>query len=272
MATHPTIALMTDFGKADWFVGTMHGVIRRTAPLSRVIDLCHNIAPHDISGAAFVLDCSYQFFPDRTVFCCVVDPGVGTERGVMCATDGRYCFVAPDNGILTHVAQRAGENWKMWRATNPRYFLPAVSATFQGRDVFAPLAAHLVMGVQLSEIGEPVDSMQKLELHIVRLSDDRLALEGEVCHVDQFGNLITNIHRQDAAEFKGNLKAQHNWILQVNGTELKGLARTFGECKPGDPLFYWGSAEYLEVAVNRGHANEVFNADIGSKVRLTLGD
>ncbi|GAB4318582.1 MAG: SAM-dependent chlorinase/fluorinase [Candidatus Sumerlaeia bacterium] len=271
MASYPTIALLTDFGQHDWFVGVMHGVIRRIAPPVRVIDLCHNVPPQDVRTAAFVLDCSYQYFPDRTVFCCVVDPGVGTERAALCATDGRFCFVAPDNGLLTLVMQRAGAGWSAWKATNQRFFLPAVSATFQGRDVFSPLAAHLAMGTSLTDIGERVDSIATLSVSRPRLSEDRLAVEGEVAYVDQFGNLITTIQRQDAEGFPGNLRASHNWELLVNGRRLKGLARTFGELPAGEALFYWGSADYLEIGVNHGSAQQLFGAKPGTPVRLELG-
>src|SRR5690606_27181413 len=152
-------------------------------------------------------------------------------------------------------------NWKAWKASNQRYFLPAVSATFQGRDVFAPLAAHLAMDVPVSEIGEPLEAVHRLDIHAAQLSEDKTSLVGEVRYVDQFGNLVTNIHQHDADGFKGNLKAAHNWTLRLNDLEIKGLARTFGACQPGDALFYWGSAEYLEVAVNCGRADERFKAD-----------
>ena len=174
MTSIPTIALLTDFGQEDWFVGTMHGVIQRIAPKARVIDLCHNIPHQDVRAAAFVLDCSYRYFPDQTVFCCVVDPGVGTERDAVCATVGRYCYVAPDNGLLSRLAERTAPS-KIIHIKEPKYWLQPLSATFHGRDIMAPVAAHLSLGLDPGLLGPVADRLLELHWPEVRVSSSRLS-------------------------------------------------------------------------------------------------
>jgi S-adenosylmethionine hydrolase len=268
MISPPTIALLTDFGLDDWYVGTMHGVIRRIAPQAAVINLCHNIPSQNVRSAAFALECSCRYFPDRTVFCCVVDPGVGTGRSVICATDGRYTYVAPDNGLLTLAAHRAGAEWFAWRATNARYFLPDVSATFQGRDIFAPLSAHLAKGVPIGSVGEAIDRIERFAISEVRISTDDRNLKGEVAHIDRFGNLITNIEEKHLESIDASPPV--DLMLDVKGRKITGLAKTFADRAVGEPLFYWGSSGYLEIAINQGCARDEFAAALQTPVLLYL--
>jgi len=263
----PVIALLTDFGEEDWFVGTMKGVMKSIAPAASLIDITHGVPPFDVRGGALALRSSYRFFPENTVFCCVVDPGVGTERSALCATDGRQFFIAPDNGLLTLVVRDAGAGFRAYRAQNRRYFLKETSFTFQGRDVFAPLAAHIASGLLPERTGPPANDLVLLEAPAPK-GVSPTALRGEVFYVDRFGNLITNIERKHAAEFQDSSGAPENWKLKIQGVMVSGPSRTFANRERGELLFYWGSSDLLEIAVNQDSAAKILNASPGCEVAL----
>lgn len=266
----PLVALLTDFGEKDWYVGSMRGVIQTIAPGCHTADITHEVPAFDVRAGALMLEASYNYFPERTVFCCVVDPGVGSARNALVATDGYYFFVAPDNGLLTLVLKNREQSFMAWRAVNSSFMLPQVSQTFQGRDVFAPLAAHLARGVKPAEMGELLTSIEMFDYQEPRVLDGE-AVSGEVIYIDQFGNVITNIRRGNLIHLKKKQTDGADWLLQVGEQTVMGLAGSYHERPPGEAVFYWGSAGYLELAVNQSHAAEIFQCSPGTPVRLILG-
>lgn len=263
----PLIALLTDFGEEDWYVASMKGVIGRLAPLASVIDITHQIPSYDVRAAAFALGACYQYFPEYTVFCAVVDPGVGSDRDVLCATDGRFLFVAPDNGILTLPALNAGERWRTYAVTDTDLFLPKVSSVFHGRDIFAPLAARLAGGASPANLGQPLAAPVLLPFPEPLLSAQG-TIGGEVLYVDRFGNLITNIKPGVTRAIQSD---PQNWRLHIGSMEIVGLSATFASRKKGEFLFYWGSGEYLEIAVNQGNAAERLGVGAGARLEILTG-
>lgn len=262
------VVLLTDFGLEDWFVGTMKGVIKGIAPAVEIIDLCHQVAPGDIQGGALTLFFSYSYFPQGTIFCCVVDPGVGTDREAIVATDGNYRYVAPNNGLLGPVAARAGSSWRCHKIENPELMLPHPSQTFHGRDIFAPAAAHLAKGVALTKFGKPLRNFISLQLPAPHWDGRRLT--GKIIYIDRFGNLITNLSAEEIfTRFK---KATHNIALKISGIQIKGLKRTYKEVRRGEPLMYIGSSGYLEIGINQGNAARQLTAQIGTSFYLTFPD
>lgn len=256
------IALITDFGEQDWYVGTMKGVMKGIAPEAEIVDVCHQVPAQSVMAGAFVLRNSYEFFPEGTVFCVVVDPGVGTGREAIVTTDGRYFFVAPNNGVLTLVANEA-KNWQVRRITLRTFLLPSVSATFQGRDLFAPVAAHLARGMKIATFGPPLKrfvTLRGIQPRRVR----RNVLVGKVLYVDMFGNLITNVRHEDLSHHGRKGTA----TIEVSGKTLRGIRKTFGSVRRGEALAYWGSSGWLEIGVNHGNAAEVLQARIGARVEI----
>ena len=187
-----TIAILTDFGSTDNYVGVMKGVIRSISPFADIIDLTHSVPPGDIRSAAFSLESAYKYFPKNTIFLCVVDPGVGSERrAVAVEADGRY-FVAPDNGLLTGILANSN-SIKAVNLTNANFHLPQKSSTFHGRDLFAPVAAHLSMKTELEELGELIDAKTLIQLENYTATIDENKITGNIIHTDNYGNLITDI-------------------------------------------------------------------------------
>jgi len=260
----PLIVLLTDFGFRDSYVGVMKGVIRKICRSAEMIDLCHNIMPQDVAEAAFVLAASYRYFPEETIFACVVDPGVGTDRAVLCMRSNQQTFLAPDNGLLSVIAAGSGRE-ELRRVTSVEYFLKERSNTFHGRDIFAPVAAHLANGLEPSKLGPIARRLRKLHLpNPVRTTDG--SLRGEIIYIDQFGNLITNVHR---STLERNLQAPHDQLqVAVKRRSIHGLAATYTDVPEGELLALIGSSDYLEVAVNRGSAAEMLGCDKGDSVTL----
>ncbi len=254
------IVLLTDFGTQDSYVGVMKGVIAGIAPDARVIDLSHEIRPQDLAHAAYTLRIAAPYFPDGTIFCCVVDPGVGSARRAVAVEAGPWRFVLPDNGLLTRVL----EQWPARRAvslTNRAFHLPQHSATFHGRDIFAPASAHLASGVALEALGErvAVETLQTLDLPATRRDGEQLI--GSVMHVDHFGNLITTISREQLGE-------SDLWQLALPacGIGLPRIAATFAAVAPGEPVAYLGSDGFLELALRNGNAARAWGVGVGAEV------
>ena len=189
----PVIALLTDFGARDHYAGTMKGVVLGICPEATLVDISHEIPPHDVLAAALELAASYRYFPVGTIFLVVVDPGVGSARRGIAADTGEYRFVAPDNGVLTAVFRETPPR-RVVELTERRYARPTVSRTFEGRDRFAPAAGWLAKGVELSALGRSAGDYQHLEIPAATVSGDAIA--GEVLRIDRFGNLVTNIDRK----------------------------------------------------------------------------
>lgn len=261
----PPIVLLTDFGFKDSYVGVMKGVIRSICRDADIIDLSHNIMPQDVAEAAFVLGTSCRYFPEGAIFTCVVDPGVGTERAVLCMRSGGQFFLAPDNGLLSVIVEERGRD-EVRKVTAEQYFLKDASMTFHGRDIFAPLAAHLAGGLEMSKLGPATENIRKLRLpKPVRAADG--SLRGEVVYIDQFGNLITNIRRATMAR---SLDAPADKVqTRVKRRKVRGVSTTYSDRKEGELLALIGSSGYLEVAVNRGSAAELLGCEKGETVTLS---
>ncbi len=264
----PPIVLLTDFGTRDWYAGVLHGVIRTLAPRTPLVDLTHHVPPQDVAAASFILSASHSHFPPGSIFCCVVDPGVGTERAVLVATDGERIFVGPDNGLFTGVRNTAGSRWRSYRVEDTSLFSSSVSATFHGRDIFAPLAARLRRGILPEQTG-PSHEMITLPFPAVRKEGEWLL--SSVVYTDLYGNLFSSISSRDLREWTGPDEDPSRWTLELKGVLLEGLSHTFAQKEEGEELFYMGSSGYLEVAVNGGSAKERFGAERGDPLRLKVG-
>lgn len=260
------IALLTDFGYRDHYVGAMKGVIARIAPGAPIIDIAHGVPPQSIIAGALALRESWRFFPPRTVFVVVVDPGVGTERApVAIETRAGARFVGPDNGVLSLAAEEA-EAIRAVELRDPRYRLSPVSATFHGRDIFAPAGAHLWRGVRLGALGPAVsDGLMRLELSESR--EGLRELRGEVLYADRFGNLISNITREALERFQARFPAM-GLSVRISGQGRLQIRDTYGAVSAGVPLATFGSFELLEIAVRDGSAVDRFAAGPGAVVNV----
>lgn len=257
------IALMTDFGTRDHYVAAMKGVILQIDPKATVVDVTHEIDPQDILHGAFVLRQVVPYFPVKTIFVAVVDPTVGTARRILAARYSDRLVIAPDNGLLT-LLHRDAEFQAVRVVENRRYFAATLSGTFHGRDIMAPVAAHISRGTPLDHLGSPADHIEILGLTKPRVNSDG-SLEGEVLFVDHFGNLITNISVIDLSAARTPRPHVEVWF----GERRIGPVRTaYAEVPEGDTLALVGSAQMLEIAVNRGHAAKVLAAGRGARVTI----
>lgn len=260
------ITLMTDFGQRDGYTGVMKGVILRIAPDAQFVDITHEIPPQNVLQGALVWSRSCPYFPQETVHVGVVDPGVGTARRPMAARIGHATYVCPDNGLITPIlesAEAAGEPVEMVELNQPRFWLPEVSNVFHGRDIFAPVAAHLASGVPLHEVGSPInDPVRKHAPVPQRLPD---GWRGEVVEVDHFGNLGTNL----APDHLGGARAIR---FTIAGQEIQGLSRTFGDRPPGELTALIDSTGMLAVAVVNGSAAGKLGVAVGEPVEVHLLD
>jgi S-adenosylmethionine hydrolase len=237
----------------------MKGVILGLAPRAQTVDLTHEIAAGDIRAGAFALAASYSFFPRNTIHLAVVDPGVGTQRRAIAVRTANYLFVGPDNGLLSWAL--AKEKIEAIHALRDKtYFLPEVSATFHGRDVFTPVAAHLSRGVPLHKLGPALNDCLRLEWPEPKPT--RQGIQGEVLYIDRFGNAITNI----ASRMLGS-KTKDQAVF-LGGKRSCAMAPSYGAVAPGRPIAVVGSSGFLEIAVNRGNAAEFLRLRVGSKVEL----
>jgi S-adenosyl-L-methionine hydrolase (adenosine-forming) len=275
---YPTLALITDFGSLDAYAGGMHGVIQGIAPGAVIIDVCHDLPAGGVSQAAFRLWQAFPYFPDETVFVAVVDPGVGTRRRGLAARLGGRWFVGPDNGLLTYARYRHQVEAAV-SLENPAFWLPDPSSTFHGRDIFAPVAAHLAGGVPLEEVGPPAGEL--IDLPPPRLAMGGTVLHGQVLIADRFGNLMTSLgrflRRPPAWDFQPwipglapiRLAGPPQWVTLTDGRRLP-VVETFGDLSPGEPLAYIGSDGLLELAMNNGRASEALGVGPGDQVQLHL--
>ncbi len=258
------ITLLTDFGPADPYVAAMKGVALGVNPEVLLVDISHEVAPHDIVGAAYLLAWSFAYFPPRTVHVAVVDPGVGSERRILAAEIHGQFLMAPDNGLLS-VALKQSPPTRLISVTNSAYFRHPVSMTFHGRDIFAPVAAHLSLGVDLGQMGRPVHDpilLDEAQPHGVGG-----ALEGTVVHVDRFGNLVTNISRRDIETLDPTGQAPLR--LEIADSVISGVKRTYAEVGIGKLLAVVGSSGLLEISANRRSAADILGAGRGTTVRVT---
>ena len=255
------ITLLTDFGNQDAYVGIMKGIIAGINPFANIIDVCHSIPPQDIFSGGYLLYTSYKYFPKKTIHVGIVDPGVGSKRDIVCVETRDYFFLVPDNGLLSFIIQN--EKLKsIIRVTNSKYFLPSPSSTFHGRDVFAPVAAHLSLGVKPQALGIKTNQLEQLDIPKPR-NKKTGQWEGQIIYIDRFGNLITNITREHIKDLKTTQKRMET---TVGKKRIVGLCNTYADVKAGEPLVLFGSAGFLEISANQGNARKYFKVNTGSKI------
>ncbi len=268
----PVVSLLTDFGLLDVYAGVMKGVILGICPAAELVDLTHGIQPQNVTEAAFLLLSAAPYFPEGTVHVAVVDPQVGTGRGVICARARGQLFLAPDNGLLSPLL----EEWapaELFAVENSRYFLPEVSRTFHGRDIFAPVAAHLARGLDPAELGPKIESCRRIELSRARRASDG-SLLGEVIHVDAFGNLVTNIRREDLVALLDSdagsepQELAERFRVETAGSSIVALSETYAAVTAGALLALIGSSGRLEVSINLGNAAWYLGVAAGEPVRV----
>jgi S-adenosylmethionine hydrolase len=264
LSAAPIITLLTDFGPEDGTVGVVKGVILGLSPQARLVDLSHAVPPQDVRAAAVILGRTAPFFPEGTIHLVVVDPGVGTERRPMAARLGPQFYVGPDNGAATRLiewAEGSGGPQAFVRLDRPERWRPQVSDVFHGRDLFGPVAAHLANGVALTDLGTAIQDPVRLSLPApVRTAG---GLRGEVEYTDHFGNLRTNIRREDCGE-------RSPGRVRIGGVEIDGLVRTFGERPVGELVAFWGSTGELCVAEVNGSAAARLGGGGGAEIELQL--
>ena len=259
----PTIAIVTDFGTRDHYAGTLKGVVLTLCPEVTLVDLTHDIAPHDVLGGALELAAAYRYFPPGTIFLVVVDPGVGSSRRGLVADTGDYRFVAPDNGVLSLVFRESRPR-KVVDLTERRYARPTLSRTFEGRDRFAPAAAWLAKGIELSAMGRPVSQWHTLAIPEPAAVDGHMT--GEVLRVDRFGNLVTNIDRKRFEQFRHDADIE----ISIGGRPVDRLVATYAEAESGAVCALFGSTDHLEVALNGGSAASSLGLGRGAPIRIDL--
>jgi hypothetical protein len=253
----PIIALITDFGTRDYFVGAMKGVILSINQNAQIIDITHEIEAQNIKSAGFTLNSCYRNFPEKTIFAAVVDPGVGSNRKAILVETEHYFFVAPDNGLLSFVLNEA-ENMRVYELTNEKFFLPNVSRTFHGRDMFAPVAAHLSRGVEANEFGaETNDFVRFVDSKPRRVSEKEI--EAEIIYIDRFDNLITNLKSEDVPE---------KFVLHIGEFIVDKFRHFYAEAERGEVFLIIGSAENVEIAAFRDSAARMLKAEIGTTIQL----
>jgi S-adenosylmethionine hydrolase len=259
---------MTDFGVKDGNVGVMKGVIWGISPQTQISDLSHMIAPQNVREAALILARSAPYFPDNSIHVVVVDPGVGTARRPIAARIGKVYYVGPDNGTLTLLLEKAEkEGWttEFVHLDRPEFWLPTVSYVFHGRDIFAPVAAHLAAGVPLQNLGTLFDDPVRLELPQPRKTSTGWI--GEIIHIDHFGNVASNIRIETLG---AALNDQTRITVRFAGVEIKGLVNTFGERAVGDVVALMGSTGNLIVSVVNGSAAGRLNVKVGEPLEVVL--
>jgi S-adenosylmethionine hydrolase len=261
----PVVALLTDFGSRDHYAGAMKGVALGICPDLTLVDITHDLPAHDVLAGALELAACYRYFPAGTIFLVVVDPGVGSARRGIAAEAGDFKFVAPDNGVLTVVFDETPPK-RVVELTERRYARPTVSRTFEGRDRFAPAAAWLAKGIELSALGRPAGAVHRIEL--VRPQVDDSQVLGVVVRVDRFGNLVTNIDRKT---FERIASAEGRGPLDIRiGPHVVGkVVSTYADAAPGELCALIGSSEHLEIAANGSDAASVLELGRGAAVQIS---
>jgi S-adenosylmethionine hydrolase len=252
------VTLTSDFGTTDPFVGIMKGVLAGRAPGVPVIDVTHGIPPQDVRAGALVLRQAAPWFPPGTIHVAVVDPGVGSARRPLCVATARACYVGPDNGILSLAVEAEGIRTVV-ELTEPRFLLSPRSATFHGRDVFAPVAAALAMGLPPAALGPVVTDMTRLALPEPTAAAGEL--RGEVVYVDHFGNLVTNVRASALVGF-----SPAGVSVTIAGARVRGVAASYSSARPGEAVAVVNSWDLLEVAVRDGSARALLRAGVGDAV------
>lgn len=251
------IALLTDFGTKDYFVGAMKGVILQIYEKAKIIDITHEIEPQNIRSASFTLRACYKNFPKKTIFVAVVDPGVGSDRRAILVETEDHFFIAPDNGLLSFVFGES-QNFRVFEITNKDFFNHPFSKTFHGRDIFAPCAAQLSRGISPESFGNEIKDFVDLnENKPHRISEK--TIEAEIIHADRFGNLITNLTESDLPE---------KFYLEINGQKIEKIRNYFAESERNEIFMIFGSAGFLEIAAFQNSAKKILKVEIGDKIKV----
>jgi S-adenosylmethionine hydrolase len=267
------ITLTTDFGTDDAYVAAMKGVIIGINPKATLVDISHNIEPQNLVQAAFVLGTACPHFPGGTIHVIVVDPGVGTSRRAIILSKEQAVFVAPDNGVLGHIIGATSSEGHFgqpqlvelpsglgaWAITDPKYWRHPVSPTFHGRDIFAPVAAHLSLGVPLGAFGEAISRVYALSVPVPSRSDEEII--GCVLHIDHFGNIITSLQEEDLPLGR--------WRIEVGGRRIENLSGSYEAA--GSLGALPGSSGYVEIAARSGNAARQLGVRVGDKVTVKKG-
>jgi len=260
---NPVITLLTDFGTQDHYVASMKGVILKINPQCRLIDITHQVNPHDIREGAFILANVYSYFPKGTIHLAVVDPEVGGARKPLLLVTPKYCFVGPDNGLFTTVAQKESVK-QIITLDKQKYHLSKVSTTFHGRDIFAPVAAHLSLGIKPSAVGHKVDSLLRLGFEGPFIREGKLL--GEILHVDTFGNLVSNIDEGGLFRFTRG----YPFVIRAGGKTIRGLKKGYWEGRKDEPIALLGSGGFLEISVREGRAQKVLKVKRGDPIQIVI--
>jgi len=263
----PIITLTTDYGGRDAFAASVKGVILKINPQAQIIDISNEISPQDIWEAAYTLKSAYSHFPKGTVHLAVVDPGVGSGRRPIIAVTESFYFVGPDNGLFSLIYLEA-ERLRVHHITSTHYFLPNPGPTFHGRDIFAPVAGWLARGIPSGNFGEEITDYTKLNIPAPKISGN--SIEGNIVHIDRFGNLITNITRKDIQPLMSEDSELSTATIAVAGKEIKGLKKYYAEAAPGEPGAIVNSSGALEVFLYRQNARATLAIKRGEVVRLLL--
>ncbi len=258
----PIISLTTDFGLRDPYVAEMKAVILNACPDAHIVDISHDVDKFDVRMGAFMLVCAAPFFPEGTVHVVVVDPSVGTKRRPLLIQTKKAFFIGPDNGILVPAANNQGIT-HIYEITNPRFMLLEVSSTFHGRDIFAPSAAHLANGTQLKKFGPEIKKIAKPSF--AKIVKQKSGIIGEVLHIDSFGNIITNIGKEQLE----SMDTGETVHVKVGSAKLKlKLYKTYAEAKEHALIALIGSHGFLEISINQGNAAQVLKIQRGDKTAL----
>jgi S-adenosylmethionine hydrolase len=258
----PILTLTTDFGTKDGFIGTLKGVIWGICPSAQIADISHEITPQNVLEGAFALWRAYPFFPTGTIHLAVVDPGVGTSRRPVAMRLGEHTFVGPDNGLFTPMIEDSEKNgWlvEIVHLTNQKYFLPEISRTFHGRDIFAPVAAQLANGVPLTDLGPTISDPVRLRMPKPEKTED--GWRAHITVIDIFGNLTTDL----PASALGHLERVS---FHIHGREVRGLVTSYGNEPPGELVALVDSEDYIEVAIVNGNAEKILGAKVGDVVKI----
>ncbi len=260
----PPIVLLTDFGLKDLFVGVLKGVVSTISPQTNIIDLTHDIEPQSIHQAAYILATSYPYFPKGTVFCVVVDPGVGSSRKAICIETEGYFFVGPDNGVLFEAAN-ADIIKKIVQLTDSNFFLDSLSNTFHGRDVFSPVSAHISKGL------DTIERLGHVEKACVEYKFPKPIINGKsivlsIVYIDRFGNSVLNVSGTEFKQFVGN----HNFVLKVNDSWVENVCDNYSQGEDNHPFLIAASASYMEISLKNASAAKQLGIKVMDQVVLEI--
>ena len=260
--SHSILTLTTDFGLDDHYVGAMKGVVLGICPDARIVDISHGVRPFEISEGAYTIAQAWRCFPAGTVHVVVVDPGVGSSRRPILVEAGRHYFIAPDNGVLAMVYLK--ETAKVRLISNESLYRRPVSRTFHGRDIFAPVAAHLAAGLSPAHIGDPIDNYLKPDFVKPHRAGKRTWI-GQILKIDHFGNIVTNFHVEDYGDL-----ALRNFQMELGPVTVTALGNNYAERAPGELFAILGSSGYYEVSLSQGSAAGKIKCETGTAIELLV--